>query len=102
MPRHRFADTRDRIESAAIHLFVEKSVDGTTVRDIAGRVELSEGRLEVLPVPTEMYCGNGISAWATVFREKLGNVANGTATLAGAAAAVPARCKSRSPSARYF
>jgi AcrR family transcriptional regulator len=45
MPRHRFADTRDRIESAAIHLFVEKSVDGTTVRDIAGRVELSEGAL---------------------------------------------------------
>jgi AcrR family transcriptional regulator len=45
MPRHRFVDTRDRIESAAIHLFVEKSVDGTTVRDIAGRVELSEGAL---------------------------------------------------------
>ena len=34
MPRHRFVDTRDRIESAAIHLFVEKSVDGTTVRDV--------------------------------------------------------------------
>ena len=45
MPRHRFVDTRDRIESAAIHLFVEKSVDGTTVRDIAGRVDLSEGAL---------------------------------------------------------
>ena len=45
MPRHRFVDTRDRIESAAIRLFVEKSVDGTTVRDIAGRVELSEGAL---------------------------------------------------------
>jgi AcrR family transcriptional regulator len=45
MPRHRFADTRDRIESAAIHLFVEKSVGGTTVRDIAGRVDLSEGAL---------------------------------------------------------
>ena len=45
MPRHRFADTRDRIESAAIHLFVEKSVAETTVRDIAGRVDLSEGAL---------------------------------------------------------
>lgn len=45
MPRHRFVDTRDRIETAAIHLFVEKSVTGTTVRDIAGRVDLSEGAL---------------------------------------------------------
>ena len=45
MPRHRFVDTRDRIENAAIHLFVEKSVAETTVRDIAGRVDLSEGAL---------------------------------------------------------
>jgi AcrR family transcriptional regulator len=45
MPRHRFVDTRDRIESAAIHLFVGKGVAETTVRDIAGRVELSEGAL---------------------------------------------------------
>ena len=45
MPRHRFVDTRDRIESAAIHLFVDKGVTETTVRDIAGRVELSEGAL---------------------------------------------------------
>ena len=27
MPRHRFTDTRDRIEKAAIRLFVEKGVD---------------------------------------------------------------------------
>jgi AcrR family transcriptional regulator len=45
MPRHRFVDTRERIESAAIHLFVDKGVTETTVRDIAGRVELSEGAL---------------------------------------------------------
>jgi AcrR family transcriptional regulator len=45
MPRHRFTDTRDRIEAAAIHLFVEKGVAETTVRDIARAVDISEGAL---------------------------------------------------------
>ena len=45
MPRHKFTDTRDRIEAAAIHLFVEKGVAETTVRDIAHGVEISEGAL---------------------------------------------------------
>jgi AcrR family transcriptional regulator len=45
MPRHRFPDTRDRIESAAIQLFVDKGVTETSVRDIARRVQLSEGAL---------------------------------------------------------
>ena len=45
MPRHKFTDTRDRIEAAAIHLFVEKGVAETTVRDIARAVEMSEGAL---------------------------------------------------------
>ena len=45
MPRHRFTDTRDRIEHAAIGLFVEKGVAETTIRDIAGAVGLSEGAL---------------------------------------------------------
>jgi AcrR family transcriptional regulator len=45
MPRHRFTDTRDRIETAAIHLFVEKGVAETTVRDIARAVDISEGAL---------------------------------------------------------
>ena len=45
MPRHRFADTRDRIEQAAVRLFVEKGVAETTVRDIARAVGLSEGAL---------------------------------------------------------
>ena len=45
MPRHRFADTQDRIERAAIALFVEKGVAETTVRDIAQAVEMSEGAL---------------------------------------------------------
>lgn len=45
MPRHKFPDTRDRIEAAAIHLFVEKGVAETTVRDIARALEMSEGAL---------------------------------------------------------
>jgi AcrR family transcriptional regulator len=45
MPRHRFADTRGRIEHAAVRLFVEKGVAETTVKDIARAVGLSEGAL---------------------------------------------------------
>jgi len=45
MPRHPFSDTRARIEKAAIHLFVQKGVTETTVRDIARAVGLSEGAL---------------------------------------------------------
>jgi AcrR family transcriptional regulator len=45
MPRHRFADTRRRIETAATRLFVEKGVAETGVRDIARTVEMSEGAL---------------------------------------------------------
>ena len=45
MPRHRFTDTRDRIERAAVRLFVEKGVAETTVRDIARAVDMSEGAL---------------------------------------------------------
>jgi AcrR family transcriptional regulator len=45
MPRHRFTDTRDRIEKAAIRLFVRKGVAETTVRDIARAVGISEGAL---------------------------------------------------------
>jgi len=45
MPRHKFADTRDRIEKAAVRLFVEKGVAETTIRDIALAVGLSEGAL---------------------------------------------------------
>jgi AcrR family transcriptional regulator len=45
MPRHRFPDTRDRIEQAALRLFVQKGVTDTTVRDIAQALDLSEGAL---------------------------------------------------------
>ena len=45
MPRHRFTDTKERIEAAAIRLFVDKGVAETTIRDIAHAVEISEGAL---------------------------------------------------------
>jgi AcrR family transcriptional regulator len=45
MPRHRFPDTRDRIEQAALRLFVQKGVTDTTVRDIAHALDMSEGAL---------------------------------------------------------
>jgi AcrR family transcriptional regulator len=45
MPRHRFADTADRIEQAAVQLFVEKGVAETTIKDIARAVGLSDGAL---------------------------------------------------------
>ena len=45
MPRHRFTDTRDRIEKAAIRLFVAKGVTETSIRDIARAVDMSEGAL---------------------------------------------------------
>lgn len=45
MPRHRFADTRERLERAAVRLFVEKGVAETSVRDIARAVDISEGAL---------------------------------------------------------
>jgi AcrR family transcriptional regulator len=45
MSRHPFNDTRNRIEQAAIHLFVEKGVTETTVRDIARAVDVSDGAL---------------------------------------------------------
>ena len=45
MPRHKFTDTRDRIERAAIQLFAEKGVDATSVRDVARVVDISEGAL---------------------------------------------------------
>ena len=45
MPRHRFTNTRERIEQAAMRLFVAKGVTDTSVRDIARAVDLSEGAL---------------------------------------------------------
>ena len=45
MPRHRFTNTKERIERAAIELFVTRGVDATSVRDVARAVDISEGAL---------------------------------------------------------
>lgn len=45
MPKPREGKTRDRIEQAAIRLFVDRGIRDTTMRDIAGAVDLSEGAL---------------------------------------------------------
>ena len=45
MPRHPFTDTRNRIENAAIGLFVKKGVAETSIRDIAREVGISDGAL---------------------------------------------------------
>lgn len=38
-------DTRHRIETAALRLFVERGADGTSIRDIAGAAKVAEGAL---------------------------------------------------------
>ena len=45
MPRHRFPDTRQRIEEAATRLFVARGITETSVRDITREVGISEGAL---------------------------------------------------------
>jgi AcrR family transcriptional regulator len=45
MPRHRFVNTRERIEEAATRLFVLKGISDTSVRDITREVGISEGAL---------------------------------------------------------
>ena len=45
MPRHRFPDTRHRIEQAATQLFVARGITETSVRDITRAVGISEGAL---------------------------------------------------------
>ena len=45
MPRHRFTDTRHRIEQAATKLFVARGITETSVRDITREVGISEGAL---------------------------------------------------------
>ena len=84
MPRHPFTDTRDRIEAAAIQLFVEKGIAETTVRDIARAVGLSEGAMY------RHFAGKDQLVWQ-LFERNYVEFAGRLGTLAGAESSTRAK-----------
>ena len=88
MPRHRFADTKDRIELAAIPLFVEKGVAETTVRDIAQAVDISEGALYRHFVSKEELVWQPFERHYVAFAGRLQALADGEPTARGKLAAM--------------
>src|SRR3954454_21709099 len=83
MPRHRFSDTRRRIETAATRLFVEKGVAETGVRDIARTVEISEGALYRHFASKEELVWRLFERHYVEFADRLVTVAGGEATARG-------------------
>lgn len=81
MPRHRFTDTRERIETAAIRLFVEKGVTDTSVRDIARAVDISEGALYRHFVSKEQLVWTVFERHYTAFAGELQALARDAATM---------------------
>jgi AcrR family transcriptional regulator len=88
MPRHRFTDTRQRIEAAAIHLFVEKGITETTIRDIARAVDISEGALYRHFVSKEDLVWHLFERHYVEFAGSLWSLAEGEATARGKLAAM--------------
>ncbi len=88
MPRHRFADTRQRIEAAAIHLFVEKGVAETTIRDIARAVDISEGALYRHFISKEDLVWHLFERHYVEFAGSLWSLAEGESTARGKLAAM--------------
>jgi len=88
MPRHRFSNTRQRIESAAIHLFVEKGVSETTIRDIARAVDISEGALYRHFVSKEDLVWHLFERHYVEFAGSLWSLAEGESTARGKLAAM--------------
>jgi AcrR family transcriptional regulator len=88
MPRHRFTDTRQRIEAAAIHLFVEKGVAETTIRDIARAVDISEGALYRHFISKEELVWQLFERHYVEFAGSLWSLAEGEATARGKLAAM--------------
>ena len=88
MPRHAFSDTRDRIERAAIQLFVEKGITATTIRDIAGAVGLSEGALYRHFASKEQLVWQLFERNYVEFASRLLTLAEGEATARGKLAAM--------------
>jgi AcrR family transcriptional regulator len=88
MPRHRFTDTRQRIEVAAMHLFVEKGVAETTIRDIARAVEISEGALYRHFISKEDLVWHLFERHYVQFAGSLWSLAEGESTARGKLAAM--------------
>ena len=75
MPRHRFTDTRQRIEEAATRLFVERGITETSVRDITRAVGISEGALYRHFESKDDWCGRRSSSNYTSFARELESLA---------------------------
>jgi AcrR family transcriptional regulator len=88
MPRHRFTDTRQRIEAAAIHLFVQKGVAETTIRDIARAVDISEGALYRHFISKEELVWHLFERHYVEFAGSLWSLAEGQSTARGKLAAM--------------
>jgi AcrR family transcriptional regulator len=88
VPRHRFTDTRQRIEAAAIHLFVEKGVTETTIRDIARAVDISEGALYRHFISKEDLVWHLFERHYVEFAGSLWSLAEGESTARGKLAAM--------------
>jgi AcrR family transcriptional regulator len=88
MPRHPFTDTRHRIETAAIQLFVEKGVAETSVRDIARAVGLSEGALYRHFIGKEQLVWQLFERHYVEFASRLGTVAGAESTARAKVAAM--------------
>jgi AcrR family transcriptional regulator len=88
MPRHRYTDTRDRIEHAAIDLFVARGVAETSVRDIARAVDISEGAIYRHFVSKEELVWKAFERHYLAFAERLHARAAGESTTRGKLAAM--------------
>ena len=75
MRRHRLPNTRDRIEQAAMRLFVGNGVSDTTIRDIARAVGVSEGALYRHFVSKEELVWSMFERHYTAFARRLQGVA---------------------------
>jgi len=103
MPRHRFTDTRQRIEAAAIHLFVEKGVAETTIRDIARAVDISEGALYRHFISKEELVWHLFERHYVEFAGSLWSLAEGESTARGKLAAmIRGFCRAHDDNAELF
>ena len=103
MPRHRDTDTRERLERAAIELFVARGVAETSVRDIARAVDISEGALYRHFASKEELVWKAFERHYLEFAERLQARAGGESTARGRMAAMIAEfCQAHDDSPALF